>query len=82
MKRSVIQRHDLFQWPEVAKTGGNEATRMFRIDLIAVDGTNRLAYWTLVNARPIKFTGPLLTNNAIDIAIEGLLPGVEGAELA
>ncbi len=49
---------------------------------MAEDGTNRFAYWTLVNARPVKFTGLSLTSNAIYIAIEELVLAIEGVELA
>ena len=50
LKRGVMAGDDIFQCLEAARVSGNDAARTVRIDLMAEDGSGRVASWTLVHA--------------------------------
>ena len=78
LKRGVIGALDLHQWLNQIRAGAqSEGHRTVRIELLSEDRATTAMTWTLVNARPIKYTGPSLNGKGTDIAIEELVLSCE-----
>lgn len=78
LKRGVIGSEDLYQWLNQIRAGAQDGgIRTIRIMLLSEDRSSTAMTWTLVNARPIKYTGPSLNGKGTDVAIEELVLSVE-----
>jgi phage tail-like protein len=80
LKRGVIGADNIYTWLDRIRAGDITAKRDVVIKLRNEDPTSTVAVvsWKLVNAMPIKWTGPTLTaKGGSDVAIEELVLSVE-----
>ncbi len=80
LKRGVIGADNIYEWLDQVRSGDVEAKRNVEIKLTDENPTNQSAVvtWKLINAMPIKWTGPTLTaKGGNDVAIEELVLAVE-----
>jgi phage tail-like protein len=80
LKRGVIGAENIYNWLEQIRAGDVTAKRTVEIKLKDEDPTSDAAVvtWRLVNAMPIKWTGPTLTGKGgSDVAIEEMVLSVE-----
>ena len=83
LKRGVIGAGNIYSWLEEIRAGNVGAKRNVTIKLKNEDPTSSSAVvtWKLINAMPIKWTGPTLTaKGGSDVAIEELVLSVEHIE--
>jgi phage tail-like protein len=84
LKRGVIGAGNLYTWLDQARSGDPAAKRpVVEVKLKNEDPTSSGAVvtWKLINAMPIKWTGPTLTaKGGSDVAIEELVLSVEHIE--
>ncbi|GHO87630.1 phage tail protein [Dictyobacter formicarum] len=78
LRRGLIGALDLFQWLDQVRTGSQAARRNVTIQLRDEAGLNTVMTWRLINARPIKYTGPSFNaKTGTDVAIEELVLSCE-----
>ena len=80
LKRGVIGAENIYNWLDQIRAGDVTAKRDVVIKLRNEDpsSTSAVVTWKLVNAMPIKWTGPTLTaKGGSDVAIEELVLSVE-----
>jgi phage tail-like protein len=80
LKRGVIGAQNIYDWLEQVRNGELEAKRNVKIELTDENPSSQSAVvtWQLINAMPIKWTGPTLTaKGGNDVAIEELVLAVE-----
>ena len=80
LKRGVIGAENIYNWLDQIRLGDVTAKRDVVVKLRNEDPTTSAAVvsWKLVNAMPIKWTGPSLTaKGGSDVAIEELVLSVE-----
>jgi phage tail-like protein len=78
LRRGLIGALDLFQWIDQTRTGDPTARRNITIQLRDEAGLNTVMTWRLINARPMKYTGPSLNaKTGSDVAIEELVLSCE-----
>lgn len=80
LKRGVIGADNIYSWLDQIRGGDVTAKRDVVIKLKNEDPTSGSAVvtWKLINAMPIKWTGPTLTaKGGSDVAIEELVLSVE-----
>lgn len=78
LKRGVIGEQNLYIWLEQCRNGDLKAKRNIEIKLQSEDRGSTVMIWKLMNAMPIKWTGPTLTaKGGGDVAIEELVLSVE-----
>lgn len=85
LKRGVIGAQNLYDWLQQVRAGDVTAKRDVQVKLRSEDPASDSAVitWRLVNAMPIKWTGPTLTaKGGSDVAIEELVLAVEHIEQA
>jgi phage tail-like protein len=85
LKRGVIGAQNLYAWLNQIRAGDVTAKRNVEIKLRSEDPASASAVvsWKLINAMPIKWTGPTLTaKGGSDVAIEELVLAVESIEQA
>lgn len=83
LKRGVIGADNIYSWLDQIRQGDVTAKRNVEIKLKSEDQTNASAVvtWKLINAMPIKWTGPTLTaKGGSDVAMEELVLSVEHIE--
>ncbi|APE29726.1 phage tail protein [Halomonas aestuarii] len=83
LKRGVIGAENIYSWLDQVRAGDVAAKRNVTVKLKSEDPTSATAVvtWKLVNAMPIKWTGPTLTaKGGSDVAIEELVLAVEHIE--
>lgn len=83
LKRGVIGADNIYSWLDQVRAGDVGAKRNVTVKLKSEDPTSATAVvtWKLVNAMPIKWTGPTLTaKGGSDVAIEELVLAVEHIE--
>ena len=80
LKRGIMGLTDFWQWVSVTRVDPTHK-RTVRISLQDEVG-NLVMTWVLVNARPMKWTGPTLAaKGASDVAMEELVLSSEGIEM-
>lgn len=83
-KRGVIGYDNIFVWLDAVRAGNLEgAKRNVEVKLRSEDPTSEdsVVTWKLINAMPIKWTGPTLTaKGGSDVAMEELVLAVEHIE--
>jgi phage tail-like protein len=78
LKRGLMGALDLFVWINQVRTGDQTARRNVTIQLRDESGANTVMTWRLMNARPLKYTGPSLNaKTGTDVAIEELVLSCE-----
>jgi len=78
LKRGVIGAENLYTWLDQVRSGDVTAKRNVVIKLMSENHAESVVQWKLVNAMPIKWTGPTLTaKGGSDVAIEELVLAVE-----
>nr|WP_290669053.1 phage tail protein [Ardenticatena sp.] len=82
LKRGVIGALDLYEWLDQVRNGDQAQLRTIIIQLLSEDRATVAMEWRLLNARPIKYTGPSLNGKGTDVAIEELVLACERIELA
>lgn len=82
LKRGVIGAPDLWDWLRQVKTGDPDALRTVTIELLSEDRNVVATTWTLKNARPISYRGPLLHGEGGEVAIESITLAAERLEIA
>lgn len=81
LKRGVIGSLDLYEWLNQVRNGSQDQLRTVTIQLQNEDHSAVAQTWKLVNARPMKYTGPSLTGKGTDVAIEELVLASERIEI-
>jgi len=82
LKRGLIGTLDLYEWLDQIRNGENDALRTVTIQLLSEDRSAVAMEWKLTNARPIKYTGPTLSGNSTEIAVEELVLATERIDQA
>ncbi len=82
LKRGVLGALDLYQWLDQIRNGSQDARRTVTIELQDEAHTGTVLTWKLMEARPMKYTGPSLNGKGNDLAIEELVLSCERIELA
>lgn len=78
LKRGVIGAENLYNWLDQVRSGDVTAKRNVVVKLMSENHSESVVQWKLVNAMPIKWTGPTLTaKGGSDVAIEELVLAVE-----
>jgi phage tail-like protein len=83
LKRGVIGADNIYAWLEQVRNGDVNAKRNVEVKLTDENPANQSAVvtWKLINAMPIKWTGPTLTaKGGNDVAMEELVLAVEFIE--
>jgi len=83
LKRGVIGSENIYNWLDQIRAGDVQAKRNVEVKLKNEDPSSQSAVvtWKLINAIPIKWTGPTLTaKGGSDVAIEELVLAVEHIE--
>ncbi len=84
LKRGVVGAIDLFEWVESVRDGDRSKEQYFRtvsIKLMAEDRSTTVLEWKLLNARPMKVTGPSLNGKSSDVAVEELVLSAENIQM-
>ena len=77
LKRGVIGSLDLFDWFRQASDGDHNLRRDVTIQHLAEDRQTIVQTWKLTNAWPRKYSGPALSAQGNDVAIEELVLACE-----
>lgn len=81
LKRGIMGLKTFWDWVKETRTSPNKARSVF-ITLNDEGGTP-IMKWKLINARPMKWTGPTLAaKGGSDVAMEELVVSSEGFEFA
>lgn len=81
LKRGMMGLTNFWKWVKETRTSPNKA-RTVTITLND-EGGDPIAKWKLINARPMKWTGPTLAaKGGSDVAMEELVLSSEGFEFA
>ena len=81
LKRGVVGRLDLWGWLKAVRDGSQEELKTVTIKLMSEDRAAVAQVWKLINARPMKYTGPSLNGKGTDLAIEELVLAAEQIDL-
>ncbi|VVB89330.1 T4-like virus tail tube protein gp19 [uncultured archaeon] len=81
LKRGVIGSLDMYLWINDVRNGKQDALRPVTITLQSEDRIAEAQKWKLLNARPIKYTGPALSGKGTELAIEELVLACERIEV-
>lgn len=77
LKRGLMGFRDLNDWVRQVRDGSQTALHNVTIQLLNEERTEPVMTWRLINARPIKYTGPAFNGKGTDVAIEELVLAVE-----
>ncbi len=80
-KRGVIGRLDLWSWLKEVRDGSQAQLKNVTIKLMSEDRQDVAQEWRLINARPMKYTGPSLNGKGTDLAIEELVLAAEQLDM-
>jgi phage tail-like protein len=81
LKRGVIGAVDLYSWLDEVREGSDSQRKNVTIRLMAEDRETEAVRWKLINAWPMKYTGPSFNGKGTDLAIEELVLASERLEL-
>jgi phage tail-like protein len=83
LKRGVIGELDLIGWIKALRAGDHSVLRTVYIHLQDEAHTSTVMTWTLVNARPMRWTAPSLNaKTGTDVAIEELVLACEDMDVS
>jgi phage tail-like protein len=78
LKRGLIGDADFFDWIRQVREGSQDVFDQVTIELMAEDHSRPVMTWRLLNARPIKYTGPTLNaKGGTDVAMEEMVLACE-----
>ena len=78
LKHGVIGAEDLYEWLKQVRDGKqDESLRTVTIQLLSEDRSSVAVSWRLLNARPMKYTGPSLNGKGTDVAVDELVMACE-----
>jgi phage tail-like protein len=80
LKRGVVNLSSLWNWLTQAR-GGESAPRHNATIVLRDEAGNPVQRWKLSGASPKKYTGPALSGNGNDVAIEELVLASESIEI-
>ena len=81
LKRGVINSEDLWTWIDEVRRVGPEAKRNVAITMQDESHTRDVQKWLLINAFPMKYTGPTLAaKGGTDVAMEEWVLGFEALQ--
>ena len=80
-KRGVIGSLDLFDWIRQARDGDPQLRRNVQVQLQSEDRLVVVQEWRLINAWPVKYSGPELSASTNDVAIEELVLTCENLDV-
>ena len=81
LKRGVMGRNDLYKWVNAIRDGSQEHRKNVLIELRSEDNADTVQSWRLLEARPMKWTGPSLNGKGTDVAIEEIVLAAEDIEI-
>lgn len=82
LKRGVIGDLGALQnWLNQARAGAGSSSRTVTLQLLNQSHSGIVQEWVLTNARPIKYTGPSLSGEGTDVAIEELVLASESLDV-
>lgn len=81
LKRGLMGFVDLNEWIGLVRDGSQDQLRTAKIDLLSEDRESTVFTWTLLGARPIKYTGPSLNGKGTDVAVEELVLAAHRIEM-
>jgi phage tail-like protein len=77
-KRGLIGALDLYQWINAIRTGDHTLLRTVHVSLQDEAHNGPVMTWTLLNARPLRYTVPALNaKTGSEVAIEELVLSIE-----
>jgi phage tail-like protein len=77
-KRGLIGALDLYQWIDALRTGDQSMHRTVHVSLQDEAHNGPVMTWTLLNARPLRYTVPALNaKTGSEVAIEELVLSIE-----
>src|SRR5262249_30614761 len=77
-KRGLIGATDLYQWIDSIRTGDHTVLRTVHVSLQDEAHNGPVMTWTLLNARPLRYTAPSFNaKTGTDVAIEELVLSIE-----
>ncbi|MFE9690612.1 phage tail protein [Micromonospora sp. NPDC005806] len=77
-KRGLIGFLDLYSWMHSLRTGDHSLLRTVHVSLMDEQHNGPVMTWTLINARPMRYTVPSFNaKTGTDVAIEELVLSVE-----
>lgn len=84
LKRGLIGNDDFFKWIKDVREGVQDGVLdQVTIELMAEDHSGPVMTWRLLNARPIKLTGPTLNaKGGTDVAMEEFVLACESISVA
>lgn len=82
LKRGVIGSLDLYAWVNSVRNGEPNQLKNVTIKLMAEDRETEAVQWKLINARPMKYTGPSLNGKGGETAVDELTLASERIEMA
>jgi phage tail-like protein len=77
LKRGLMGYRDLDDWVGQVRAGSQGALHNVKIQLLNEERTAPVMTWRLINARPIKYTGPAFNGKGTDVAVEELVLAIE-----
>jgi phage tail-like protein len=77
LKRGVMGDEALYSWLEAVRNGRYDAPRTVTIELQSEDRQSTAVVWKLTNAFPLKYTGPTLSGQSTEFAVEELVLACE-----
>lgn len=80
-KRGVLGRNELYKWVNSIRDGSQQHRKNVLIELRSEDNADTVQSWRLLDARPMKWTGPSLNGKGTDLAVEELVLAAEDIEL-
>ncbi|MDH5359574.1 MAG: phage tail protein [Gammaproteobacteria bacterium] len=81
LKRGVMGRNELYKWINAIRDGSQQHRKNVLIELRSEENTETVQSWRLLDARPMKWTGPSLNGKGTDLAIEEVVLSAEDIEL-
>ncbi len=76
-KRGLMGALDLYAWLDAVRNGAQDQLKTITVKLMGEDRETIAMEWKLINARPMKYTGPPLNGKGTDVAIEELAVSCE-----
>jgi phage tail-like protein len=82
-KRGLIGALDLFTWIKAVREGDQTMRRQVTVQLKDESHAKTVMTWTLLNARPMRYTAPALNaKTGTEVAIEELVLSCEDLEVS
>jgi len=80
LKRGVVNLSSLWNWITQVRSG-ESPSRHNAVIILRNEAGNPVQTWKLINAKPMRYTGPTLSGNGNEVAMEELVLSSEGIEI-